>query len=79
MLYTAEKNEAGKQEEAKTSEYKLANGYILTDDEIEQRATEYESGAWYGHLVELTSTGEMSASTKSSLQERCSRSERLFP
>ena len=31
-------------------EYKLANGYILTDDEIEERAALYESGDWEGAL-----------------------------
>lgn len=30
--------------------YKLANGYELTDEEIERRAAEYESGNWSGSL-----------------------------
>lgn len=28
------------------SEYELPNGYILTDDEIERRASEWENGTW---------------------------------
>lgn len=35
------------------SEYKLANGYVLTDDEIEARAAEWEGGSWDGSLVEI--------------------------
>lgn len=30
--------------------YRLANGYELTDEEIERRAAEYESGDWLGGL-----------------------------
>lgn len=33
--------------------YKLANGYVLEDEEIERRAREWEDGTWKGHLVEL--------------------------
>lgn len=33
--------------------HKLANGYILTDEEIEKRAQEWEEGTWSGELVEL--------------------------
>lgn len=33
------------------AEYELPNGYILTDDEIESRAREWEAGTWGGHLV----------------------------
>lgn len=32
------------------SEYRLANGYTLTDEEIEARAREWEDGTWEGHL-----------------------------
>ena len=32
------------------AEYKLANGYTLTDEEIERRAKEWEEGTWQGHL-----------------------------
>ena len=35
------------------AEYKLANGYVLTDEEIETRAKEWEDGTWKGELVEL--------------------------
>lgn len=34
-------------------EYKLANGYILTDEEIEREAEQYEAGTWEGHLVNI--------------------------
>lgn len=32
------------------AEYLLDNGYVLTDDEIERRAREWEDGTWDGHL-----------------------------
>lgn len=32
-------------------EYVLYNGYVLTDDEIEQRAQEWENGTWEGPLI----------------------------
>lgn len=35
------------------AEHKLENGYVLTDDEIEKRAQEWEDGTWKGHLVEM--------------------------
>ncbi|HIY83407.1 ribbon-helix-helix protein, CopG family [Rubneribacter sp.] len=35
------------------TDYKLTNGYVLTDEEIERRAQEWESGTWDGHLVAL--------------------------
>ena len=35
------------------AEYTLANGYTLTDEEIEARAQEWESGTWEGQLVEI--------------------------
>lgn len=34
-------------------EYRLANGYVLTDEEIERRAREWEEGSWTGSLVEM--------------------------
>ena len=34
-------------------EFKLANGTVLTDDEIERESEEYESGAWSGSLTNL--------------------------
>lgn len=33
------------------AEYELPNGYVLTDDEIERRAKEWEDGTWGGRLV----------------------------
>ena len=35
------------------ADYKLANGCVLSDEEIEARAQEWEDGTWKGHLVEL--------------------------
>ena len=35
------------------SNYKLANGYILTDEEIEERARQWENGSWKGELMTL--------------------------
>ena len=32
------------------AEYTLENGYVLSDEEIERRAREYESGTWEGRL-----------------------------
>lgn len=34
-------------------QYTLDNGEVLTDDDIEREAAEYESGTWEGHLVNL--------------------------
>lgn len=35
------------------AEYPLANGYLLSDEEIERRALEWEDGTWEGSLVEV--------------------------
>ena len=35
------------------AEYKLDNGYVLNDEEIERRAQEWEDGTWEGNLVEM--------------------------
>lgn len=35
------------------SEYKLADGTILTDEEIEQECAEYETGTWAGRLEHI--------------------------
>ena len=35
------------------AERKLANGYVLSDEEIESRVREWEDGTWKGSLVEL--------------------------
>ena len=32
------------------TEYRLANGYVLTDEEIEARSALYETGGWEGAL-----------------------------
>ena len=37
------------------TEYKLANGYVLTDEEIEARAQQWESGSWEGGLIAIRS------------------------
>lgn len=37
------------------ADYKLPNGYILTDDEIEQRSQAWEEGSWDGGLVTIRS------------------------
>ena len=39
-------------------EYKLTNGYVLTNEEIEARAKEWEDGTWKGQLVELRHRGQ---------------------
>ena len=33
------------------ADYELPGGYVLTDEEIERRAKEWEDGAWGGRLV----------------------------
>ena len=43
------------------TERKLANGYVLTDAEIERMAREWEDGTWQGHL-ERTRVGRPSLS-----------------
>ncbi|MBU9001130.1 MULTISPECIES: type II toxin -antitoxin system TacA 1-like antitoxin [Bacteria] len=32
-------------------EYRLANGSVITDEDIERECAEYESGSWEGSLV----------------------------
>lgn len=34
-------------------EYVLANGEVLTDEELEREAEEYENGTWEGHLTNV--------------------------
>lgn len=34
-------------------EYRLANGSVITDEDIERECAEYESGSWEGSLVNL--------------------------
>ena len=40
------------------AEYKLKNGYVLTDAEIEARAMEWEDGTWRGPLVDISCVGK---------------------
>lgn len=35
------------------SEYQLENGYLLSDEEIEERAAAYETGTWEGALESI--------------------------
>ena len=35
------------------AEYKLANGGILTDEDIERESVEYETGTWEGRLERI--------------------------
>ena len=35
------------------ADYELTNGYVLTDEEIEQRAEQWEDGGWESPLVTL--------------------------
>ena len=34
-------------------EYRLANGSVITDEDIERECAEYESGSWEGTLTSL--------------------------
>lgn len=47
------------------SEYRLKNGKILTDEQIEKECNEYESGTWVGHLENIR-VGRPSLSTSGS-------------
>lgn len=52
--------------------YTLENGYILTDDEIEKRATEWENGTWSGNLVALRAgRPRLSAEENKNLSFKC--------
>lgn len=35
------------------TEYRLASGGVLTDEDIERECAEYESGTWEGHLENI--------------------------
>ena len=57
------------------AEYKLANGYALTDEEIETRAQEWEDGTWKGQLVELRAgRPRLSNEPNANLSFKCPRS-----
>ena len=57
------------------AEYKLANGYVLSDEEIESRAKEWEDGTWKGELVELRAgRPRLSAEPNANLSFKCPQS-----
>lgn len=57
------------------AEYKLANGYVLTDEEIEARAQEWEDGTWKGELVELRAgRPRLSSEPNANLSFKCPQS-----
>ena len=35
------------------AEYRLANGGVITDEEIEAECEKYETGTWEGHLTDI--------------------------
>ncbi len=35
------------------TDYELANGYVLSDDEIDRRAKQWEDESWPGHVTAL--------------------------
>lgn len=52
--------------------FKLKNGYVLTDEEIEERAREWESGEWDGSLVKLrVGRPRLSLSENKNLSFKC--------
>lgn len=53
------------------AEYKLTNGYSLSDEEIEARAKEWEDGTWIGELVKM----EPNSIERSNGRDRCDRSD----
>ena len=42
-----------KTEEGNVMEYVLASGEVLTDEEIDREAQEFETGTWEGHLERI--------------------------
>ena len=58
------------------TEYRLANGSVLTDEEIEHRAKEWEEGTWEGPLVELrVGRPRLSPEPNANLSFKCPESE----
>ena len=56
----------------KMAEYKLASGYVLTDEEIEARARQWEEGTWEGDLVVLrVGRPRLSAEENKNLSFKC--------
>lgn len=55
-------------------EYRLANGGVITDEDIERECAEYESGTWEGHLVNLrVGRPRLSAEGNANLSFKCPR------
>lgn len=55
--------------------YELANGYVLADEEIEQRAEQWEDGNWEGPLVTLhADRPRLSAEPSIRLSFKCPKS-----
>ena len=58
-----------------TSGYTLPNGHVLTDEEIEAMAREWEDGTWKGHLVELrVGRPRLSEEPNANLSFKCPKS-----
>ena len=57
------------------TEYKLANGYVLSDEEIEARAQEWDEGTWKGQLVVLrVGRPRLSSEPNANLSFKCPQS-----
>ena len=57
------------------AEYELANGYMLSEEEIEARAQEWEDGTWKGRLVELRAgRPRLSSEPNANLSFKCPQS-----
>lgn len=41
----------GREKERLPTEFRLANGTVITDEDIERECAEYESGSWAGTLT----------------------------
>lgn len=55
--------------------YELPNGYVLTDDEIERRASQWEDGTWEGRLVPVrVGRPRLSGEPNANLSFKCPRS-----
>lgn len=56
-------------------EYKLANGGVITDQDIERECEDYESGSWKGSLVNLRiGRPPLSAEKNANLSFKCPQS-----
>ncbi len=55
--------------------YELPNDYVLTDEEIERRASEWEKGSWSGHLITMrTGRPRLSDEPNANLSFKCPES-----